>query len=303
MEISTVIPNFNGKKLLEKQLPILSEIKNIKKIIIVDDASTDESVDFIKKHFPNITLIEKVRNDGFATTVNIGVKAVDTELFLLLNTDVLPEHDFLDSLVPHFKDPKVAAIGCLDESFENGKTIERGRGVGRFEKGFLIHNRGDTDKTDTLWVSGGSSMLRTSIWREMHGMNVLYSPFYWEDIDYSYRVQKRGYKIAFEPKSKVKHQHQKGSILTQFSAHEITPIAYRNQILFVWLNIIDLRLLMNHMCWLPVHLFRSLFSGNRALLKGFVLAVGLIGEVWKIRHENKLMFRISDRTVLESHLR
>src|SRR5581483_9702281 len=99
-----------------------------------------------------------------------------------------------------------------------------------------------------------------------------YNPFYWEDIDISYRALKAGYRIFFEPKSQVIHEHEEGSIRRKYTANQIKVIAYRNQLFFVWINITDLNLQLSHIIWLPYHLLKSFIKGDFAFIKGLCLA-------------------------------
>ncbi len=201
MTVSIVIPNYNGAHLLEKNLPMVIEaVHNYEEkkhfdteIIIVDDASVDDSIQEIKNQIlrlrgQELKIIMNEKNLGFSSTVNKGVRHAKGDILVLLNTDVRPEKDFLLPLVSHFeKDDNVFAVGCMDKSIEGEKVALRGRGVGRWEKGFLMHARGEVNKNNTLWVSGGSGAFRKSIWEKLGGFNDLYNPFYWEDIDLSYR--------------------------------------------------------------------------------------------------------------------
>jgi len=109
----------------------------------------------------------------------------------------------------------------MDESIEHGKVVLRGRGIGKWQRGFLTHSLGDLNKTDTLWVSCGSGAFRASIYRKIGGLNNIYNPFYWEDIDLSYKAQKAGFKVIFEPKSKVIHEHSKGAIASNYKPFRI----------------------------------------------------------------------------------
>src|SRR3990167_6085201 len=107
MKISVIIPNFNGRKLLEKNLPqVLKELIDAE-VIIVDDASTDGSADFLSKNYPQIKVISRKQNMGFASSVNLGVKSAQGELLLLLNSDVYPRKNLLGPLLPYFNDPSV----------------------------------------------------------------------------------------------------------------------------------------------------------------------------------------------------
>jgi len=299
MRISIIIPNYNGKHLLEKNLPrVIKEIAKLRnfetEVIIVDDGSSDDSVKFIKEltswrvnefnnslinNKPIIKLIKNEKNLGFSATVNRGVRAASGEVVVLLNTDVYPEEGFLKAVLPHFKDPKVFAVGMLDKSIENEEIVRRGRGIAEWRRGFYIHRRGEINKTDTAWVSGGSGVFRRSIFLKFGGFDEIYNPFYWEDIDLSYRALKDGYKILFEPKSCVVHKHEEGVIKSKFPPWKIKSISFRNQFLFVWKNA-NLGQFFSHFLWLPQHIVKSILTADICFL---------IGLLWAI--QKKLTFR------------
>ena len=298
MKISVVIPNYNGRLLLENNLGQVFKRADVDEVIVVDDASTDDSVSYIKANFPKVKLIEIVVNKGFSTAVNLGVKAAGGDLIALLNTDAIPEKDFLQFALPHFSDPGLFAVGCLDRSIEGQNSVERGRGVGRFHRGFLMHERGDTDKANTLWVSGGSGIFRKVIWEQLEGMDEMYNPFYWEDIDLSYRAQKVGYKVMFEAKSIVVHRHGEGAIKIHHSKETIHSIAYRNQFLFVWKNISDNSFLVEHLIWLPFHLGTMFVKGEWPFFKGFGQALLHLPEIINQRLSRQNRIIRTDREIL-----
>lgn len=300
MNVSIVIPNFNGKKLLEKNLPLVFKINNVAEIIVVDDGSTDDSINFLKKQYPQVKIVQKLFNDGFSTTVNLGAKAVKSELFVLINTDVIPREDFLKYLIPHFQNEKVFGVGCLEESHENGHIIYRGRGIGRFYHGFLMHSKGDNNVTNTLWLSGGSSIFRKSIWEQLGGMDEIYNPFYWEDIDLSYRALKSGYKILFEPKSIVEHHHEQGVIKTKFSSKKVKQITYRNQIIFTWKNITHFSYLISNIILLPYFFLKTVFNGDWAFAQGLLSAILRIPEICRHKKIQSGMYVKSDPEILKS---
>lgn len=310
MDISIVIPNHNGAKLLEKNLPkVLEAVSFYKKgkveIIIVDDASTDKSSTFIlnlKLKTSNLKLIINERNLGFSSTVNKGVKKATGDIVILLNTDVYPQENFLEPLLKHFEDESVFAVGCLDKSVEGGKIVERGRGLGEWKRGFLIHRRGEVDKTNTLWVSGGSGAFRKSIWDKLGGLNELYNPFYWEDIDLSYRALKSGYKIFFEPKSIVFHEHEKGSIKEKYTSSQIKAIAYRNQFIFVRENATDINLRFMYFIWLPYHFFKALLRRDWPFFIGYFKALVLMPKVIKSSLTYQRTFIKKDSEIIKNYL-
>lgn len=315
MKISIIIPNYNGNELLKKNLPTVLNVKGMEEIIVVDDGSTDESVSYIKDQIHQLAekfesfnstqgknaklkIIENEKNLGFSSTVNRGVKEAKGEIIVLLNTDVSPEPDFLKPLLSRFSNPQIFAVGCLDKSIESGKTILRGRGVGRWQRGFVIHERGEVDKTDTLWVSGGSGAFRKDLWEKLGGFDPLYNPFYWEDIDLSYRAQKAGYKVFFEPKSIVIHRHEEGVIKSGYHNFKIMTIAYRNQFIFHWKNITDLDKRFTHLVWLPFYLLAALIRGDFAFILGFLEACLRLPVIIKSAFKTPKLFIKSDKEIL-----
>ncbi len=298
MKISIVIPNFNGENLLKKNLPAVIYLCPRSEIIVVDDCSSDKSVATLQKYFPKVRIVLHKRNLGFASCVNDGVRLAEGDLILLLNTDVVPEKNFLDSVFPYFNNPKVFAVGFNQKCIEKDKIIFRGRGLGKFRKGFLFHQRGEVDKNNTLWVSGGAAIFSKKIWDKLGGLYEIYNPFYWEDIDLSYRALKSGYQIYFEPNSLVVHSQEKSSIRIAYNASFIKKVAYRNQIFFVWLNINDISYLIQHFFYLPYHFFKALLTFDLDFIVALLLALIKLPEVIFFRRKSKKLWVVSDKDIL-----
>lgn len=251
MDVSVIITCWNGKRLLEKNLPLVIKAENnpqnkIKEIIVVDDSSTDDSVVFLKSNFPQVKMAVHGKNIGYSATCNTGVDLASSELVAILNLDVIPEKDFLVAALPNFKDEKVFAV-----SFNEGKL---GPGKIEWKKGFLeikpsIINE-DTELAD--WASGGSSIFRKSIWEEIGGMDKFFLPFYFEDIDLGLRAKKRGYKCLWEPMAKVEHVHEATINKENFKEDYINSIKQRNHLLLTWRNIDSFGLFLSHI----VNLFK-----------------------------------------------
>ncbi|MBI3379802.1 glycosyltransferase family 2 protein [Candidatus Gottesmanbacteria bacterium] len=298
MKISVIIPNFNGANLLKQNLPkVLSSVED-SEIIVVDDASTDNSVNILHQYFPQVKIIAKDKTEGFSSSVNDGVRKASGDLIVLLNSDVWPNENLLKFLKPYFQDPLVFAVGCLQKSMNREQLNKQGRGIGQFKEGFMLHGPGKYNKTNTLWVFGGAGMYRKKIWNELGGMDPIYNPFYWEDIDISYRAIKAGFKVLFEPKSIVNHEQSTGSIRSFYSPDFIKTIAYRNQILFVWLNITDSMLVLKHIIYLPIHILRAFFARNFPFLDGLLKALIKLPKVLRKRQLNKKLNQRTDREVL-----
>lgn len=289
--LSIVIPNFNGQKLLAENLPKIIKMFPEFKILIVDDGSSDGSVNFLKSHFPKITVLINQHNMGFSSSANRGIKAAKTSLVWLLNNDCYPENNFLDKIIPYFQDPKVFAVSCA----ENNKGVIRGRGIGGFRKGLLYHRPGKLNKNNTLWAFGASTIYNKDLFLKLDGFDENYNPFYWEDFDLSYRVLKSGYKIYFEKQAMVNHQ-ESSTISQNFSASLITQISFRNQLLTCWKNITDLDMLISNILWLPYHLILTSFRTKGAFIIGFILALEHFFDILHQRKKNK--FFLTDKEVL-----
>ncbi len=294
MKISVVIPNWNGVYLMRKHLANVITASPGAEVIVADDMSTDGSVEFLRKNFPAVRVVAGKRREGFAANVDRGAAAAHGDILVLLNTDVEPEAGYLKPLVQRFSDAQVFAVGCLEKSHEQGSVIRRGRGIARWEKGLYVHARGEVDKTDTAWVSGGSGAFRRSMWEKLGGMDTVYNPFYWEDIDLSYRARKAGWKILFEPKSVVHHWHEEGKIKREFSASDVKRIAYRNQFIFIWKNLSDGAILVAHARWTPIRLLKAALTGDFLMLQGYVLAVAKLPEILRRRTEQKKLWKAKD---------
>ncbi|MCL4359721.1 glycosyltransferase family 2 protein [Patescibacteria group bacterium] len=297
-DITIVIPTWNGKELLIKHLPRVFAYSGKSRIVVVDDASDDGTGTYLAGKFPDIRVIRRRTRGGFAAAVNSGVAESTTPIVVLLNSDIEPEKDYLPPGIAHFSDPDMFAVGFLDKSMEHGQTVERGRGIMTWQRGVAVHRRGDTGRSDTSWASGGSAMFRKDIWDRLGGMDLLYNPFYWEDIDLSYRARKAGYRIAFEGKSVVRHYHETGAIRQKFSGNTVSTIAYRNQYIFIWKNITDTGLMMSHLLWLPYHLIRAVFRGDMPMLLGFARACILCPAILRSRKCAAASAAVSDRRLL-----
>lgn len=242
--VSVVMPNLNGQKLLEKNLPTLIAAKDnpancISEIIIVDDGSWDESVSYIKKNFPGIRLFKHTTNRGFSAAVNTGARSAKGDLILLINTDVLPSNNFLVNVLSDFEDPDVFAVSLHEKGFGSAK--------GTFVDGYIQLAMGEEgDKVhNSFYVSGGSGVFRRKIWVALGGMDEkLLSPFYWEDIDLCYRAAKRGYKLLWQPKGLVEHHHE--STISKFPKTYVARVRERNQLLMLWKNVTSPNLTRKH---------------------------------------------------------
>lgn len=272
MRVTIVIPNYNGRRLLAKHLPRVIAAGERAEVIVVDDASTDGSVNFLRQNFPQVKLVQHARNQRFVAACNTGVKSARGKVVVLLNSDVSPEKGFLEPLLKHFTDPRVFAVGCREIEKRPGTQIVSGRTEGKFQRGFLVHWRPeDQASPETLWTFGGSMAVDRKKYLALGGMDELFAPAYWEDIDLSWRARERGWEVLFEKEAIVYHHHESTNP-QELGKVRMKLYAYRNQILFVWKNIRG-RQLVSHFLWLPYHLTITTLKTRGLFFVAFWLAV------------------------------
>ncbi len=234
---SIVIVNYNGKKHMEKCLNSLRQVQYPKdkvEIIVVDNASTDGSIEYLKNE-NDVILIENKENLGFAAGVNQGVEKSSYDYVALLNNDMKVDSLWLQKLIePQLVDPKIAATGSKVLDWE-GKKIDFVQGMVNFEgRGFQIDfdkvlKKGSHDKQKyMLFVNGGSMMVNKKIFQEIDGFDEDYFAFY-EDVDFGWRLWLAGYKVIFTPESICYHRHH-GS--TSEIGQEKLQILYERNALF-----------------------------------------------------------------------
>ena len=296
MKVSIVIPNFNGRELLQKNLPKVFEAmenknNNILEIIIVDNGSTDDSVSFLNKNYGGkFKLIKHTINRGFPTAVNTGVRSSKGDLVLLLNTDVYPESDFLEGLEKVFADKNVFSVSLH----------EAGHGPSRaaFQNGIIDigFTKPESEKIElTFYVSGAAGVFRKSIWQKLGGMDErLLSPFYWEDIDLSFRASKHGYTNLWFPEGKVVHNHESTS--SKLPKEYVQRIKERNQLLMLWKNIHSKTLITKHVKALVKRIFKS--PGYLLII---LMAFSKFGQLLKSRRKEIKESNVSDEAVFQKY--
>lgn len=293
LSASIVIPNYNGRQLLEKHLPRVLAAAKGSQIIVVDDASTDDSVAFLTNKYPQIKVILNQKNARFAHSCNRGVLSANTQVVVLLNNDVSPETSLLDHLLPHFKDENVFAVGCLEinnDGFESGRS-----GMG-YSRGIFAHWRSNKQISgNTAWVSGGSGAFSRELWHQLGGMDTLFAPAYEEDRDISYRALRSGYQVLFDHKAVVYHHHESTN-RTALGKNLMLTASHKNQLLFIWKNVSDPTMFLSHLLYLPYHLIFSSIKTQGRFLVGFFWALTQLPRVLGKRNHDKI---ISDYDILK----
>ncbi len=296
--VSIVIPTLNGKELLKRFLPsvmaAVGAYPGKSEVIIVDDGGTDGTDELIKSNFAGVRLIRLERNMGFAGACNAGFRECRNQIVILLNNDVLVDKNFIAPLVVHFENDEI--FGVRPGLRTLGANVSREElerfSVGlEFKRGYIdlpMFLRAAPRKCNDIFLLGGTSAAIDRVkLLELGGFDELFSPFYWEDADLSYRAWKRGWRIIYEPESLAYHQTH-ATIFQTHPQEYIEMIGERNRYIMVWKNIVDKKLLFNHYCWIPLRLLGLLFSGRWHKLPSLFLA---LKELKTIREKRKRELR------------
>ncbi len=280
-KLSIVILNWNGRKYLEDFLPSVVQFSEGATIIVADNASTDDSVAFVRAQYPQIRIIINETNGGFAKGYNDALQQVDSEYYLLLNSDIEVTENWLPPLLAMMNDPKVAGCQPKVRSFHRRSEFEHAGASG----GFLDHNyfpfcRGrifdhfEEDKgqydgvTEVFWATGAALLIRSSLYHELGGLDEAFFA-HMEEIDLCWRAKKRGYKFMVVPESVI--YHVGGGTLSYFSPRK-AYLNFRNSLYMI---------IKNHPGWLFPKLFYRLsldgVAAIRFLVKGeFKLVVAVL---------------------------
>ena len=240
-KISVVVPIYKKleqfDQVLRHNLPLL---KDAQIILVNDDPTTTFPRDFPQSSTlpPSIVWINNQSNLGFAPTVNNGVRQATGDLILLLNTDVTLLDQSWYQAVPHFAQDKSLFAISFAQRENTGKIV--GRNELYFRRG-LFHHRAlpfeqnqknaKQELLSTAWAEYGSANFRKSMWDTLNGLDERYAPFYWEDVDLSYRAKKKQWLVQFDPNILVKHNHE-STTRSFYDQSDITKIAFRNQVYF-----------------------------------------------------------------------
>ena len=212
-KVFVVVPNWNGKDSLGDCLDSLLAQSVKAQVVVVENGSTDGSVEFLQKHYPQITTLKQSKNLGFAGGVNVGIRyAMEQggEFVALLNNDAVADPDWLKHLLDAMQDPAVGITTCTFTSIDKkhldstgdlytvwGLPYPRGRGE-------PLSDRYHED-TEVLGASGGASLYRIKMLEEIGLFDEDFFAYY-EDVDISFRAQLAGWKVRYVPKAIAYHQ-------------------------------------------------------------------------------------------------
>ena len=283
--ISIVLPNYNGRKLLEKNLPsVFNAVKRYShEIIIVDDNSNDDSVYFLEQSYPQITIIRSDVNCGFSSTCNKGISASKMDLVCIVNTDVTFTDDYFDNAAKYFTQPDIFAVkGDIinyRDNFSDVINIEK-TSLLYYKRGFLRFNqRTEPDskafsaKINSQFVLLGCCFVcRRDILQSLNGFDEIYSPFYWEDADLAIRSLEDGYRLIYDKDCRV--YHQLSSTFSNYrSNNHRRLISNRNKFIFTWRHLHETKDWFTHISYTSLNVLTRWITLDWRYYVAFIMAL------------------------------
>lgn len=287
-DIAIVILNWNGAEMMRRFLPSVVENSMEADIVVIDNGSTDDSLQYLETEMPNVRRIILDKNYGFAEGYHLGLAKVEAKYFLLLNSDVEVHKGWLKPMITYMEaHPEVAAcqpkLLCqwAPEKFEyagaSGGFIDalgypycRGRVFGTVEK----DNGQYDDIVPVMWATGAALMIRSSDYWEVGGLDGRFFA-HQEEIDLCWRLRSRGRGIVVIPQSVA--YHLGGGTLPQGNPHK-DYLNFRNNLLLLYKNLPEERLKsVMRIRWLL-----DALASVQFLLKG---QTGSFKAVWRARRD------------------
>jgi len=264
MKIAVVILNWNGTKLLEQFLPSIIKYSHEADIYVADNASTDDSVAFVKANFPTIKIIENESNFGFAQGYNEALKSVEADIYTLVNSDIEVTENWLISIIETFEnEPKTAIIQPKILDFKNKEYFEYAGAAGGFmdKYGYMFcrgrifetlekDNGQYDDNREIFWASGACFFIRATVYKDLNGFDADFFA-HQEEIDLCWRAFNKGLVIKYNSKSIV--YHVGGATLQQGNPKK-TFLNFRNSLLMMVKNLPKNQLI-------PILLIRLILDG------------------------------------------
>lgn len=299
LSVSIVIPNYNGSSLLENNIPhVLSAMASyggLSELIVVDDASQDDSLELMGRLFPQIKIITHQKNQGFSEAIKSGVVNSQYDYVLLLNSDVIPEHDFIAPLMEWFEDDNVFSVSPLILD-QNQQVLSYSKNLRRFKKGKLkalkwdMNNLSDQKIAKTeehhLFSSGGSAVVKKSYFASLGCFADIFKPFYFEDTDLGVRAWRHGWKTIFDPRSKI--VHPTGSTINSYNKPwRVKMVFHRNYILLHWIHLSPINVWSKQVPWLILRMLLDVIRFDWVKVASIFVALTKLSKVLEMRRDLK----------------
>jgi GT2 family glycosyltransferase len=301
--VAIVILNWNGRRFLEQFLPAVLRTGYVNyEVIVSDNASTDDSVSFLEANYPSVRIIRLTENYGFARGYNEALKQVKADYYMLLNSDVEVEANWLDPMVALLEaNPAIAACQPKLLSFADKTLFEYAGGAGGwidhygypFSKGRVFdvceHDHGQYDQQEKIfWASGAALFIRPEVFHAMKGFDEFFFA-HMEEIDLCWRIQLAGHEVYSCPASVV--YHVGGGTLPQGNPRK-TFLNFRNNHIMLYKNLswwAKVRVIPYRFCLDGISGWKGLVAGNSAYLFAIIKAhFAFLG--WLFFHRKKSVF-------------
>lgn len=211
--VTLLLLNWNGRDVLEMCLPSLAELDYpTYRIVMIDNASEDDSVAFVGSRFPQVKIIRNEENLGFSRAMNVGLRQADGDIVVLLNNDVLVRPDWLKALVrPLTADETIGITGCK-LLFPDGVTLQHCGARLEYPLAYSHHyhyretDEGQADEAREVdYVTGASMAIARRVLEAIGLLDERFSPIYFEEADYCYRARAAGYRVLYTPHAVAIH--------------------------------------------------------------------------------------------------
>ncbi len=290
--LSIVIPTYNGLHHLQRCLPSLRKYAPAgTEILVVDDASTDDTVPWIRREFPEVVLHRSAKNQGFCGSVNLGLQRARGDIIELLNNDTEVCAGWAEESLKHFDDPRVGSVAPLVLAMDSPHLIDSA-GQNYHICGWAT-DRGHGQKLSPAYLqtcevfgpSASSGLYRRSALEKTGGLLPEYGA-YFEDTDLAFRLRWAGYRCIYEPQAVVYHT---GSATYKQVSDKVIRLLSRNEELAYWINLSwpDLvRSFVPHLGFVGVRSLRKLWEGRFGpFLRGKLQALGQLSQIRSRRKE------------------
>lgn len=301
--ISVVLPNYNGRKLLEKNVPSLKaalcQLSIPWEIIVVDDCSSDDSITFLRDVYPEIRILTNRINCGFSPTCNKGIANAKYRYTCVSNTDVTFSEAYFKCCVSNLESGKSFAIkGTIinyADEIDDVLNIERST-LMFFKRGFFkFKTREEIPGKDykyELSKLGCCFVCRTLELRDLDGFDEIFTPYYWEDCDLAVRAIKSGMIVEYVPEATVWHQLS-STIGTHRSRTNRKIVSNRNKFIFAWRHMDTAMEWGSHFVYLVGSLLTRWVAMDWQYYAGFFCAVG---RILRKKREKTLLDYIEDKS-------
>ena len=319
--VSIVIPTWNGLELLKRFLPSVigsarhyhQRSQSPTEIIVVDDGSRDQTIEWLRAEgFVDhrsgaaasgfdLKFVSSEMNQGFGEACNLGFASASHPLVFLINNDAEPALDGIRPLVANFEEEMVFAAHCRVFDLDTRNECGTGK-IGSFARGFIrVHKSyipvatsfNHRDALYSMFAGGGAAMFDRKKFLDIGGFESLLSPFYWEDVELSYRAWKRGYTILYEPRSVVYHRFS--STIGKLNQRTVRKIDQRNRIVYHWIDLHDGPMLASHAMWVLLLAISAPLRLKPEFVSSCFGALKLLPRILKRRREEKRLARRGDR--------